>query len=113
VLVSREWLDLWPDNKQFILSRSVSNHCAIILKESIVDWGPKLFRCLDVWQRDGRFKDFVHNWISYEVQGGWIFVFKEKMKNLKADLKIWNKDIFGNVNHVGEDLQKNSKVGHT
>jgi len=40
------------------------------------------------------------------VQGGGLFVLKEKLKNLKSDLKIWNRDIFENVNQVGKDLQK-------
>jgi len=40
------------------------------------------------------------------VQGGGLLVLKEKMKKLKSDLKIWNRDIFGNVNQVGKDLQK-------
>ena len=28
-------------------------------------------------------------------------MFKEKLKKLKANIKRWNKDIFGNVNQVG------------
>jgi len=37
VLVSREWLDIWPDSKKFVNKRLVSDHCAIILKDSSVD----------------------------------------------------------------------------
>jgi len=33
-------------------------------------------------------------------------VFKEKLKKLKAYLKVWNKEVFGNVNRVGEEMQK-------
>lgn len=32
------------------------------------------------------------------VQGSGIFVFKEKLKRLKAYLKVWNRDIFGDIN---------------
>jgi len=49
VLVSKEWLKVWPNCQQFVLSRSISDNCAVILKEVSVDWGPKPFRCLDVW----------------------------------------------------------------
>jgi len=70
VLVSREWLDVWSDCKQFVLSRFVSDHCALVFKVSKVDWGPKPFRSLDAWQSDERFKDFVRSkWHSYEVRG--------------------------------------------
>ena len=45
-------------------------------------------------------------WPNYEVQGGGMYIFKEKLKKLKVDLKVWNKEIFGNVNQLGEGLQK-------
>jgi len=32
------------------------------------------------------------------MQGSGIFVFKEKLKKLKADLKVWNRESFGNIN---------------
>jgi len=64
----------------------VSDHCAIVLKYLNVDKGPKPFRCLDIWQGDSRFKEFTRTkWSSYKVLGGGLFVFKEKLKNLKAD----------------------------
>jgi len=28
------------------------------------------------------------------------------LKKLKANLKVWNKEIFGDVNHISENLQK-------
>jgi len=107
VLVSREWLDVWPECKQFILSRTVSDHCALVLKDSKVDWGPKPFRSLDVWQEDSRFKDFVRSkWHSYELQGGSMFIFKEKLKKLKVGLRIWNKEVFGYVKLEGKKMLK-------
>jgi len=40
------------------------------------------------------------------VTGGGIFVFKEKLKKLKADLKVWNREVFGDVNQVSKEFQK-------
>ena len=37
-------------------------------------------------------------------------MFKEKLKKLKVDLKVWNKEVFGNVNSVGTILQKRISV---
>ena len=37
ILVCREWLDVWPNSKQCILSRPVSDNCALVLKVSSVD----------------------------------------------------------------------------
>ena len=47
VLVSDEWLTQWPDSKQFVQSRQVSDH-TIIVKNSIKDWGQKPFQTFDV-----------------------------------------------------------------
>jgi len=88
ILVSREWLEVWSNNKQFVLSRSVSDHCALVLKDTCVDWGLKPFRRLDVWQNNCR------------LQGGGLFILKEKLKMLKSDLKAWNRDVFRNVNQI-------------
>ena len=35
-----------------------------------------------------------------------IFVFKEKLKKLKADLKVWNKEVFGDVNQTSKEIQQ-------
>ena len=35
VLVSRELLDIWPNSKQIFQSKSISDHCTLILKESV------------------------------------------------------------------------------
>jgi len=107
ILVSREWLDKWPNSKHLILDISVSDHCALVLKTDNTNWGPKPFRSLDIWQKDGRFMESVSvKWGSYKVQGSEIFIFKEKLKLLKADLKIRIREVFGNIDQMGEDLQK-------
>ena len=107
VSVSKEWLDFLPNIQQFVLSRSISDDCGVILKEVSVDWGAKPFRCLDVWQKDSRFKEFVRlSWSSYKVVGAGIFVFKEKLKKLNADLKVWNKEVFSDVNQTSKEIQQ-------
>jgi len=107
VLVSKEWIGFWPNCQQFVFSRSISDHCVVILKEVSVDWGPKPFRCLDVWQRDSRFKEFVSSsWSSYAVVGDGIYTFKEKLKKLKADLKVLNKEVFDDANLACKEAQK-------
>ncbi len=107
VLVSKEWLEVWPNSQQFVFNRSISDHCAVILKEVSVDWGPKPFRFLNVWLKDSRFKEFVSSsWSAYKITGGGIFVFKEKLKKLKADLKVWDREVFGDVNQASKEIQK-------
>ena len=107
ILVSLEWLDKWPGSKLYAEGRSVSDHCALILKEINIDWGPKPFRCLDVWQKNARFKELVRNkWESYDIRGNCLYVLNEKLKRLKFDKRNWNKSVFGDVNKQRVELEK-------
>lgn len=49
-LLSEEWLNEWPELSQWGLKRSVSDHCAVILKERDINWGPKPFRMMKCWE---------------------------------------------------------------
>ena len=31
-------------------------------------------------------------------------MFKEKLKKLKADLKVWNREVFGDVNQASKEI---------
>ncbi|KAH1237298.1 hypothetical protein GmHk_08G022286 [Glycine max] len=47
-LVSEQWLSHWPDSSQHVIQKDFSDHCPIILKTVMVDWGPKPFRLNDI-----------------------------------------------------------------
>ncbi|XP_068492295.1 uncharacterized protein [Phaseolus vulgaris] len=99
VLVSLEWMDKWPMCKQYVQPMEVSDHCAIVVKSMDKDWGPRPFRTIDAWLTERGFSEMVkNNWNSYSVQGNALVRFKEKLKCLKEDLKVWNMDVFGNIN---------------
>jgi len=36
-------------------------------------------------------------WQSYVVQGNEITKLKDKLKRRKGDLKVWNRDVYGNL----------------
>jgi len=59
VLVSEEWLQEWPLSKQYTQPREISDHCAIVVKSVVKDWGHKPFRSIDAWLLDGDFKNLV------------------------------------------------------
>ncbi|XP_068486289.1 uncharacterized protein [Phaseolus vulgaris] len=98
VLVTEDWMQAWPMCKQYVQRREVSDHCAIVVKSVEKDWGPKPFRSIDAWFMERGFGHMVkEKWISYPSQGNAFTVIKEKMKRLKGDLKVWNRDVFGNL----------------
>lgn len=94
-LILEEWLNEWPNLSQWGLKRSVSDHCAVVLKEKEINWGPKPFRMMKCWEGMEGYEDFVKNkWRDLRVDGWKGFVLKEKLKGIKAKLKEWNKEHF-------------------
>ncbi|GKU90755.1 hypothetical protein SLEP1_g4707 [Rubroshorea leprosula] len=80
------------------LPRSISDHCAIVLKSRTSDWGPRPFRVLDAWQQHPDFKKFVEDkWSEMMVEGFAGYKCQQKLRLLKGFLKGWNKDVFGNM----------------
>ncbi|XP_068483401.1 uncharacterized protein [Phaseolus vulgaris] len=111
VLVSEEWFVRWPMSKQYVQRREVSDHCAIVVKSVEKDWEPKSFRTIDAWFLERSFNEMVkEKWLSYPIKGNALVNVKEKLKSLKGDLKIWNKEVFGNVyTRKKEILQENEE----
>ncbi|KAL8530055.1 hypothetical protein ACS0TY_007224 [Phlomoides rotata] len=69
--------------------------------------GTKTFRCLNAWFSHPEFRDFVTGkWNSYSIEGWDGFVIKETFKRLKEDLKLWNSNVFGNVDRRIENHRR-------
>jgi len=110
-LVSDEWIQSWPFYKQYVQQRTVSDHCAIVAKSWAKDWGPKPFRSIDAWFMEPGFKEYVkEKWGSYNGQENKISSFKEKLKSLKADLKVWNKNVLGCLQTNQKQILKEIEV---
>lgn len=87
-LVSEEWLSTWENSTQWGLERSLSDHCAVLLRDKVVDWDPKHFSILNCWREVSGYAEFVkNNWNSLRVDGWGSFVLKEKLKLIKQKLK--------------------------
>ena len=43
-------------------------------------------------------------WRNYNINGNEIWILKEKLKRLKKDLKVWNKEVFGHVDRSKENI---------
>lgn len=104
ILISEEWEMEWPCCIQEVLKGDFSDHCPILLRRSIVDWGPKPFWVLDCWFSDHRFKDFVEKtWSDIQVDGLGAFALEEKQKILRSHLKMWDSEVFGDLNRKKKD----------
>ena len=70
-LVLDQWISHWPDSSQHVLQRDFSDHCPIILKTMMVDWGPKSFRVVDWWLNQKGYQRIVREAWNRDQQGGW------------------------------------------
>ncbi|XP_019429666.1 PREDICTED: uncharacterized protein LOC109337200 [Lupinus angustifolius] len=103
-LVNDGWLTKWGTLVQQGLPRTFSDHCPILLKNDVSDWGPTPFRTNNYWVSDRRFGQLVTDeWKKLDISGRGSFVFKEKLKKLKVVLKCWNKEKFGMLDRQIED----------
>jgi len=64
--------------KQYVQLRDISDHCAIVVKSMIKDWGPRQFRTLDAWSLEYGFKEMVKaKWNSYPTNGNELSLLKK------------------------------------
>jgi hypothetical protein len=99
-LVTGGWLDMWGVASQWALPRDVSDHCPIVLRYLDQLWGPKPFRFNNYWLDHRALPSVVQqSWEQHNNSGWMAFKLKEKLKSLKGSLKIWNKEVFGDIDH--------------
>ena len=74
---------------QCILPRPMSDSFPILLDGGRVRRGPTPFRFENTWLKEERFKDLLKGWWQgLSFSGSFSFILAEKLKALKAILKI-------------------------
>ncbi|GKV35275.1 hypothetical protein SLEP1_g43574 [Rubroshorea leprosula] len=92
-LMSEEWLNKWGEATQWGLTRTVSDHCPILLRHQKVNWGPKPFRFFDVWLEQEGCREVIREaWRRKRIHGWAGFRIKEKLKNTKEAVKKWSRN---------------------
>ncbi|XP_016191737.2 uncharacterized protein LOC107632587 [Arachis ipaensis] len=93
VLVSLEWLEVFPETRLRGGPRGLSDHCPLIMEVSQLRGGPRPFRSLDSW--------FTHDGFLRLVKEEWRTLgdrqFMDKLKALTNPLSRWHKKNFGDM----------------
>ncbi|GKV31185.1 hypothetical protein SLEP1_g39903 [Rubroshorea leprosula] len=115
-LLSERWLTKWSEARQWGLSRTMSDHCPILLRHKHIDWGPKPFKFVNAWfQQEGCMELVKEVWGSANIQGWAGFQLKEKLKLTKEALKRWSKtllpDIDAKINKATTKIARIDKKG--
>lgn len=61
-LVSKEWEDHFSSPSQFVLPKSVFDHCPILVKGGGVKKGKTPFKFNNMWLQVHGFKDLIRSW---------------------------------------------------
>lgn len=105
--MSHSFSDAWPNLGVVAADGKLSDHCPIIMKDLIIDFGPRPFRIFDFWMNESDFEEVVKNaWIKTVVSRNPDRVLRDKFKNVKQALKIWSKEKFGTTDIEIEKFKK-------
>ncbi|XP_075674996.1 uncharacterized protein LOC142644224 [Castanea sativa] len=97
-LVSLDWEEHFENVSQQVLPRVVSDHCPLLLEVGVVRPGRSAFKFENMWLKDEGFVDRVKQWWDgYSFEGSPSFILAQKLKALKADLKNWNREEYGDL----------------
>ncbi|XP_071738932.1 uncharacterized protein [Rutidosis leptorrhynchoides] len=86
-LVSNNFINLWNDLSINVLDKMESDHCPLVLHDGV----DKVI--IEGWNKDVR---------GYKKD----CVFRDKLKNVKAELKDWSKKEFGNLDEENNSLKE-------
>lgn len=97
-LFSADWEECFPNVRQCALTRVTSDHCPIELNTNSLKWGPGPFRVENMWLKHPSFKENFTGWWETDSGPGWEgFKFMNKLRGVKTKLKVWSKEVFGDV----------------
>lgn len=101
LLLSTEWLTLFPDFKVSLLNRTLSDHKPLLASSFEQDWGPRPFKSINCW--------FSHSGCLPTIRKSWSdsknLAPHDRLKKLRSDLCKWNIDEFGHIDTIISDLE--------
>lgn len=77
-----------------MLPKSTSNHAPILLYGGGIKGGKTPFCFENMWLKVVGCEDLVRNsWMGYNFSGSCSHIIASKLKALKEDLKVWNREV--------------------
>ncbi|KAJ9553481.1 hypothetical protein OSB04_017526 [Centaurea solstitialis] len=99
-LISTDFGTLWKGLGVRALDRKWSDHTPIMLFEDFRDFGPKPFKFFDSWLEEEEVSLIVQNaWLKEVASIKPDGIFRDKLKNVKNDIKEWAKKKFGKLDY--------------
>ncbi|XP_009614640.1 uncharacterized protein [Nicotiana tomentosiformis] len=105
-LVNSEWLQSFSDTSVVHLVRTGSDHAPLLISTANTQWEPKkYFKFLDFWTEQDDFLKVVEQAWQIQVEGGPMWKFHLKLKNVCKSLSSWSRNTIGNIFDKIKELQ--------
>ncbi|GJT66081.1 RNA-directed DNA polymerase, eukaryota [Tanacetum coccineum] len=109
-LVSKGFHDLWLELSVVALDRKLLDHCPIMLRDKVMNFGPKPFRVFNIWFKEkGAENVVIRGWNKPVATSIPDRIFRDKLKNVK-ELKKWSRENFGGFDREIENFKKEAKA---
>ncbi|XP_071729355.1 uncharacterized protein [Rutidosis leptorrhynchoides] len=106
-LVSDNFHSLWDDLSVIALDRHLSDHCPLMLRDKVVDYGPKPFKVFEEWFNCVEVDNIISVTWKKPVHGlRKDCIFRDRLKNVKSALREWSKSNFGGLDKEINELKK-------
>lgn len=110
-LFTADWAESFINISKKRLIQMNSDNFPISLECGNIQRKRRPFRFENMWLKAEGFTEKVQSWWdSYQVDGTPSYIFAQKLKALKGDLKKWNETEFGNINLQKKQLQADLRV---
>ncbi|XP_019438908.1 PREDICTED: uncharacterized protein LOC109344602 [Lupinus angustifolius] len=97
-ICNEDWLNNWDQISCFALPRSTFDHHPLILCSSIsLSDSHSHFKFYKMWLNHSDCRRLVTEAWRTDFFGYHMFIFAQKMKHLKKELRFWNTNVFGNI----------------
>ena len=97
-LISLEWEDHFIEAIQKRLPQPLSDHFPICLENGSFQRGRVPFKFENMWLEVEGFRDLIKRWWEEaRIEGYASFVVAKKLKVIKAEIKKWNREVFGDI----------------
>ncbi|GJV86771.1 retrovirus-related pol polyprotein from transposon TNT 1-94 [Tanacetum coccineum] len=95
-LLNDKFKEQWVNLAVVAIDQKLSDHCPIVLKDMDLDFGPKPFRFFDTWLEEKDIGQVVAGAWEKEVRSSRPDCrFRDKLKNVKMEVKMWSRKRFG------------------
>lgn len=96
-MVTKKWIEEYQNFDLISLPRIASNHRPLLLYLEPPKKKNSPFRFDYMWEQHDSFKRNLLGWWNITVEGTTMYRVSQKLKNVKKELKKWNREVFKNV----------------